>query len=99
MEKDTAGCRALTKYIVTGVIVTTMLKEIGLFYQNTDDSVLDICHYIDNTYSVSSGTGLTLFKHLVANKHLPFDMDRRPELTERREGQPELYAIGRQVSI
>ena len=79
--------------------IVAMLTEIALFYQDTDNSVLDICNHIDSVYAVSPGTGLTLFKHLVANKQLPFDINKRPDLAKRRAAQPKLHVYGRQIAI
>ena len=65
-------------------LLNVVLLEIEKLYTETELSVLTICKQIDEGYSVCNGTGITLFKYLVANKHIEFDIEKTLELSRQR---------------
>lgn len=67
------------------VLLDEMLSEIEKLYLGTKNPILDICEQIERSFSVGCGTGLALFKHLVANKRLPLDMNRPLALSKWRD--------------
>lgn len=76
-----------------------MLLEIERLYWETENTILDICEHIEASFSADCGTGLALFKHLAANKRLPFDVDRPAALSKRRGMDSAVCPIWEKVAV
>lgn len=67
------------------VLMQSIVSEIIRVYRETQRPILGICDHIDQIFATHPGTGLAVFKYLVANKHVSLDINKPLVLTDWRE--------------
>lgn len=72
--------------VANGDLAQKCKKSFMEMYGNEEYPVMEIIRNVEETYGLSGGTGIALFKHLVCSKSIELDLNKQINLSEQRCG-------------